>query len=65
MHSREYAILVITLKCRSYTSDEKSQTQFYTIPKLRSIRMFECYKDTSSINTKLSLLGTKLNFCLV
>ena len=33
--------------------------------KLRSMRMFECYKDISSINLKLSLLGTKLNLNLV
>ena len=51
-------------KCRSYTSDDKSKT-LSTPKKLMFTSIFECYKDISSIKTKLSLLGTRLNFCLV
>ena len=52
-------------KCRSYISNEKSETQLHTPKKLTFIRLFECYKDISSINTKLSVLGTRFNFCII
>ena len=56
MQPKRIRISCCYLKCRSYTSDEKYETQFHTPKKLRSIRILECYKKISSINIKLSLL---------